>query len=63
MRSSRIATGRYENACCFDDWANDLGYDADSRAVKRTYDQCGRIAKKVRVLLGDAFEWVASAEH
>lgn len=53
----------YESARDFEDWARDLGYDTDSIKAKRTYEACGRTAKRVRTLLGKDFERVASAEH
>lgn len=43
----------------FEDWADELGWDTDSRRVERTYRQIIANTDRLRVLLGDAFpsEW------
>ena len=46
-----------ENATCFEDWAEDLGYDTDSRKAERAYNTVKEQAKKLRSLLGkEAYE-------
>lgn len=46
-----------ENACSFEDWAGDYGYDADSRKAEKTYHICQEQAEDLRNLLGhDAYE-------
>lgn len=41
-----------EDACGFEDWANDLGYDIDSRKAEKAYEACKKIAFDLRQLLG-----------
>lgn len=43
-----------ENADGFADWANEFGYDTDSRKAEATYKACVKQAKDARALLGDA---------
>lgn len=38
----------------FESWASEFGYDEDSRAAERTYQQCMAIALKLRAMLGEA---------
>lgn len=38
----------------FEEWANNLGYDSDSRKAERTYRACLEIALKLRKGLGEA---------
>lgn len=38
----------------FEGWASELGYDADSRSAKRTYDNCVKGAAALKRTLGDA---------
>jgi hypothetical protein len=49
----------------FEEWAEDLGYDADSREAYATWKACGKIAKRVRRFLGDdeTFEEYAYADR
>ncbi len=56
-------TVNVENARDFEEWARDLGFDTDSRKAKKTYNQCERIGRRVRALLGDDFDRLARAEH
>lgn len=42
------------NSRDLDDWANDLGYNPDSRKAERTYKTIRRQAAKLRKLLGDS---------
>lgn len=37
----------YRNARHFGEWANDLGFDDDSRKAEETYRACGKIAKRL----------------
>jgi len=52
-----------ENARSFEEWAQELGYDADSRAAESTFKACQRGAKKLRSLLGATFTECLSAEE
>lgn len=42
----------YENAGDFEDWANEYGYDTDSRKAEKTYNTIGEQSKRLRKLLG-----------
>lgn len=42
----------YDNARTFEEFANDLGYDPDSRKAESIYNKCGQISKALRDLLG-----------
>lgn len=37
---------------CFEDWAGDFGYDADSRAAESIYQQCLKTALQLRQIIG-----------
>ena len=43
----------YENASDFEDWANEYGYDTDSRKAEKTYNLIGKQADKLKNLLGE----------
>lgn len=40
---------------CFEDWANDFGYDSDSISAKNTYQDCVNNAFKLKKALGKDF--------
>jgi hypothetical protein len=42
-----------ENASGFEDWANELGFDADSRKAERSYRVTERQTKNLQGFLGD----------
>ena len=42
-----------ENARSFEEWADELGYDTDSRKAEKTYNVCKRQAEKLLKLLGN----------
>jgi hypothetical protein len=42
----------FENARSFEDWAEEYGYDTDSRKAERIYKQVERQTKKLQHLLG-----------
>jgi hypothetical protein len=42
----------YENARSFEDFANDFGYDPDSRKAEAIFNACAKISKDLRNLLG-----------
>jgi hypothetical protein len=44
-----------ENADGFEDWANELGYDEDSRSAERAYRTVVRQTKRLRTFLGDRY--------
>jgi hypothetical protein len=44
----------YANAKDFEDWANEYGYNPDSRKAERIYRQVGDNATKARQTFGDA---------
>lgn len=41
-----------ENAKSFEDWANDFGYDTDSRQAEKTYNICKTQACELETFLG-----------
>ena len=43
----------YENAQSFEDWANEYGYDADSRKAEKTYRTIKRQAEQLKRTIGD----------
>ena len=45
-----------DNAQSFEDWANEYGYDTDSRKAEATYRACEKQAQELKALLGqDAY--------
>ena len=42
-----------ENARSFEDWASELGYDADSWKAEHTFKVCERQAEKLKKFLGE----------
>ena len=42
-----------ENARSFEDWAADLGWDADSRKAEKCFKACEHSAKRLKAFLGD----------
>ncbi len=53
-----------EQAESFEEWASNLGYDADSRRAEKIYQFCVKQTKALRMLLGDElFEAIYSAER
>ncbi len=42
-----------ENARNFEDWADDLGFDTDSRKADKTYNFCRMLATRLKKLLGE----------
>ena len=44
-----------DNARTFEDWANDYGYDTDSRKAEATYRTICAQAQELKRLLGDAY--------
>lgn len=49
-----IADAGAIDAASFEDWAADYGYDPDSRAAERIYNECLALGLKLRRLIGDA---------
>lgn len=47
----------------FESWADDLGFDRDSRTAEQTFKVCQKLGSKVKRLLGDDFDMFAQAEH
>jgi hypothetical protein len=43
-----------DNARGFEEWASELGYDADSRKAEKTFKACERSAEKLHNFLGPA---------
>lgn len=39
-----------DSDCAFDEWAENFGYDPDSRQALRTYDECRATGPKLRAL-------------
>lgn len=46
------------NARDFEDWANEFGYDTDSRQAENTYNECIKIANQLNELFGSEFDTV-----
>ena len=42
----------YENATSFEDWANEFGYDTDSRKAEKTYRAIKRQAEQLKRTIG-----------
>lgn len=42
----------------FEDWANDFGYDTDSRQAEKIYKQCVKIGNQLTDLFGSDFETI-----
>lgn len=42
----------YTDARSFEEWAEEFGYDTDSRAAEKTYNACGKISRDLTNLLG-----------
>lgn len=53
----------YEGAQGFEAWCADMDLDTDSRAALHTYEECGRLAVRLRAFLGEFFDEFANAEH
>lgn len=50
-------SGGFDNARSFEDWAEEYGYDTDSRKAERIYKEVGKNAKKLKGFLGpEAYE-------
>lgn len=41
-----------ENARTFEEWAGELGYDADSRSAEKTYNEVQKQAARLKAFLG-----------
>jgi hypothetical protein len=54
LSSLGLDAASYLNARSFEDWAADLGYDADSRKAERTYRLVAKETKALERLLGRA---------
>jgi len=64
--SSLLLDAAVEDYSSFEDWAADLGYDPDSRKAVRTYQECLKLAPRVRAFFSNDDELLAelrSAEH
>lgn len=46
----------------FEEWAENLGYDTDSRKAEKTYNQCVAQTKKLHKFLGDDYELFTSVD-
>ena len=46
----------------FEDWADNYGYDSDSRKAEKTYLVCREQAEKLEVFLGDDFDSALEVE-
>lgn len=42
-----------DNSRTFEDWANEYGYDTDSRKAEKIYTACQRETKKLHAFLGE----------
>jgi len=64
--SSLLVDAAVEDYGSFEDWADDLGYNHDSRKAKRTYDGCLAMAPRVRAFCGNddaVLSELRAAEH
>jgi hypothetical protein len=52
-----------EDTDSFEDWADELGYDPDSRKAERIYKATQTEANKLRRLLGDLYQEYLDAEN
>jgi hypothetical protein len=46
----------FENATGFEDWAEEYGYDPDSRSAERTYRAVERETYRLRRFMGDEYQ-------
>jgi hypothetical protein len=46
----------YDNAIGFEDWADGLGFDADSRRAERDYREVEAQVSELRAFLGDKYD-------
>ncbi len=44
----------FDNAQSFEDWADEYGYDADSRKAEKIYKAVEKAAHRLRAFLGDS---------
>ena len=51
------------NSSSFEEWAEDLGFDTDSRKAEASYNACVAQADDVEAFLGGYFDLFAEAEH
>ncbi len=59
-----LSDARVSDARSFEEWAEELGYDSDSRQAERVYKRCLEIGEKLEALLGaDLVEELSRAEH
>lgn len=47
-----------QNSSCFEEWAQEYGYDEDSREAERIYNAVKSQTKRLKNMLGDDFESV-----
>ncbi len=52
-----------DSARSFEGWAEDLGYDPDSRSAERVYDKTVAQTAQLKALLGEHYEEVLYAER
>ena len=50
---SLLNDARAIDYACFEDWADDYGYDSDSRKAEKIYNDCLAIGLKLRAGLGE----------
>ena len=53
----------YRNARDFSDWANELGFDPDSRKAEKIYRAVGRQTEKLEAFLGDLIDEALETER
>lgn len=51
--SSLMADADVIDYSCFEDWANEFGFDPDSRAAEKIYRACLEISLKLRAAIGN----------
>ncbi len=52
--ASACRDGQEAMSLCFEDWADSLGYDRDSRKAEATYNECRRLGSQALRILGRA---------
>ncbi len=58
MEGLRLDSARLVNTGSFEEWASDLGLDADSRRAQRMYQATVRNTAELRALLGEDFDGI-----
>ena len=52
LGSLAMDAGSIENSRHFEEWANESGYDTDSRKAEASYNECKRLTRELEIFLG-----------